>query len=134
MARTSSQPPPASATARLRRGTRWLWAGALALLVELKFRVGEARLLLSWLVPLPYVPPRVAGYNYPVVQILEIVDDFPPEVALARRARYHQALADPRMEGTLVRALETVPSVAGLAMMALAPPPLPVPCPYWYWM
>ena len=91
-------------------------------------------MLLSWLVPLPYVPPRVAGYNHPVVQILEIVDDFPPEVALARRARYHQALADPRMEGTLVRALESVPSVAGLAMMALAPPPLPVPRPYWYWM
>ena len=84
--------------------------------------------------PLPYVPPRVAGYNHPVVQILEIVDDFPPEVALARRARYHQALADPRMEGTLVRALESVPSVAGLAMMALAQPPLPVPRPYWYWM
>ena len=44
--------------------------------------------------------------------------DLPPEVALVRLARVHQKFGDPRMEPTLVRALELGPSVAGLAMLA----------------
>jgi hypothetical protein len=71
-----------------------------------------------WLVPLPYVPPTVAGYAHPVVKVFEVADGVSPEVALVRLARLYQLFGDQRMEPTLARALETGPSVAGLAMMA----------------
>jgi len=72
----------------------------------------------SWLVPLPYAPPRVAGYEHPVARLFEIRDELGPEVGLVRLARYYQALEDPRMEEALARSLELGPSVAGLAMKA----------------
>ncbi|MSR35285.1 MAG: hypothetical protein EXR95_01405 [Gemmatimonadetes bacterium] len=78
----------------------------------------EPRDVPVWLVPLPYVPPRVGGYAHPVVRLYEVVDDLPPEVALVRLARYYQALRDPRMEEALGRSLELRPTVPALAMMA----------------
>lgn len=78
----------------------------------------QPRELPPWLVPLPYVPPRVAGFSHPVVQIYEVVDDLPPQILLLRQARYHQAVEDDRMQEALDRSLELGPSVPGLAMMA----------------
>src|SRR5690606_19817943 len=74
--------------------------------LELAFRRGEHDALPRWLAPLAYVPPRVAGYAHPVVQLLEVVEEQPPEVSLVRLARWYQALTDLRMEPTLARALE----------------------------
>jgi hypothetical protein len=71
-----------------------------------------------WLVPLPYQPPRVAGFAHPVVQLYEVVDDLSPPLALLRRARYYQTVEDPRMEQALTASLELGPTVAALAMMA----------------
>ena len=81
-------------------------------------RTNQFEALPPWLVPLPYVPPTVAGYAHPVVKVFEVVDDVPPQLAQVRLARFYQAFGDQRMEPTLTRALELGPSVAGLAMMA----------------
>jgi hypothetical protein len=87
-------------------------------LVDLQSRANDYGSLPPWLVPLPYVPPTVAGYAHPVAKVFEVVPGLPPEVALVRVARMHQLFGDPRMEATLLRALDTGPSVGGLAMLA----------------
>jgi hypothetical protein len=86
--------------------------------VDLEARLNEYGSLPPWLVPLPYVPPTIAGYPHPAATVYEVVPDERPEVTLVRLARRHQLLGDQRMEPTLLRALELGPSVAGLAMLA----------------
>jgi hypothetical protein len=86
--------------------------------IEQGTRTNDFTALPPWLVPLPYMPPTVAGYAHPVVKVFEVADDGSPELALVRLARIYQLFGDQRMEPTLTRALELGPSVAGLAMMA----------------
>jgi hypothetical protein len=71
-----------------------------------------------WLVPLPYAPPRVSGYEHPVVRLFEVADSVSPEVAQLRLARYYQAVEDRRMREALDRSLDFGPTVGGLAMLA----------------
>jgi hypothetical protein len=84
--------------------------------VEEALRRGASPSLPAWLVPLPYVPPRVAGYAHPIVHLFEVANDIPPELALVRLARHYQVLGDPRMEEALSQSLSIAPSAAGLAM------------------
>ena len=87
--------------------------------IELEMRAGRPASLPSWLVPLPYVPPTVAGYAHPVVRILEVVDNQAPEIALVRLAQFYKAMEiSAGVEQSLARSLAIGPSVPGLAMMA----------------
>ena len=91
--------------------------GFLDRLME-EIRADRHASLPPWLVPLPYVPARVAGYPHPVVQLFEVVDELPPEIALMHLARYYHAMEDERIEQALAQSLELEPSVSALAMMA----------------
>jgi hypothetical protein len=86
--------------------------------LEEQLRGGQVPSLPGWLVPLPYAAPRVAGYRHPIVHLLEVVDELPPELALVRLARHYQAVGDVRMDEVLARSLAEAPSAAGLAMSA----------------
>ena len=87
--------------------------------IELEMRAGRPESLPAWLVPLAYAPATVAGYAHPVVQILEVVDDQAPEIALVRRAQFYKAMENSAgVERSLEGSLAFGPSVAALAMTA----------------
>ena len=87
--------------------------------IELEMRAGKPVSLPPWLLPLPYAPATVAGFRHPVLEILEVVDDQAPEVALARLAQFYEAMENaPGVEESLARSVAIRPSVPALALLA----------------
>jgi hypothetical protein len=61
-----------------------------------------------WLTPLPYVPPKVTGYQHPAVLLFEVDEGQAPDVAAARLAEFYRAIGDTEaMERALARSSTT---------------------------